>query len=71
MLTSPHLSFEAYLEGSIGQDALINIMVGDLQRIIEYPAKGYQIPQDVPDEVMESYRRLLEAGYDKHLITHY
>ncbi|MCR4313638.1 MAG: YdcF family protein [Candidatus Uhrbacteria bacterium] len=70
ILSSPPLTFETYLKGSINQDALINIMVGDLQRIIEYPAKGFQIPQEVPDEVIDAYKRLVEAGYDKHLITH-
>ena len=40
-------------------------MVGDLQRILIYPAKGFQIPQVVPPEVIAAYEAA--AGYDRHL----
>ena len=43
-------------------------MVGDLQRIREYPAKGFQIPQDIPDDVWSAFEELVSAGYDKYLI---
>ena len=72
-VTSPHLSLDDYL-GRYSHDALtvddvISIMVGDLQRIREYPARGFQIPQDIPDDVWEAYHGLLRAGYDRHLMT--
>ncbi len=69
IFTSPQLDFEAYLDGFIDQEDLINIMMGDLQRIIEYPARGFQIAQEVPNEVMAAYERLIESGYDEHLIA--
>lgn len=47
---------------------IINIMVGDLQRIRVYPAKGFQIPQDIPEDVWEAYNRLVALGYDKQLV---
>lgn len=47
---------------------LINIMVGDMQRIIEYPKKGFQIHQDVPEKVMAAYKALVKTGYTKQLI---
>jgi hypothetical protein len=43
-------------------------MVGDLQRIREYPARGFQIPQDIPDDVWDAYEQLVRAGYDRHLM---
>jgi hypothetical protein len=43
-------------------------MVGDLQRIKIYPAKGFQVPQEIPDEVWKAYERLVEMGFDKHLV---
>jgi hypothetical protein len=43
-------------------------MVGDLQRIREYPARGFQIPQPIPDEVWEAYLELVRAGYDRYLL---
>ena len=43
-------------------------MVGDLQRIRIYPALGFQIPQEIPDDVWEAYERLVAAGYDSRLV---
>ena len=33
-----------------------------------YPAKGFQIHQDIPDDVWRAYEELVEAGYDKYLV---
>jgi hypothetical protein len=33
-----------------------------------YPDRGFQIPQDIPDDVWEAFEKAVEAGYDKHLI---
>lgn len=46
-------------------DYVVNVMVGDLQRIIEYPKLGFQIKQEVPDEVLNAYSKLVERGYTK------
>ena len=43
-------------------------MVGDVQRIKEYPAKGFQIEQEIPDEVWTAYEELVQEGYTEHLI---
>jgi hypothetical protein len=43
-------------------------MVGDLQRIVEYPKRGLQVAQDVPDSVMKSWSNLVQNGYTKHLL---
>lgn len=48
---------------------VINSMVGDLQRIYEYPKLGFQIEQDIPEQVWQAYEGLIEAGYTKHLIS--
>ena len=62
-------TFDDYLK-SIGDDKLvIDMLVGDLQRVIEYPARGFAVAQDVPGAVMDSYRRLLAAGFDSRLLT--
>jgi len=43
-------------------------MAGDLQRIKEYPAKGFQIYQEIPERVWKAFERLVELGFDGHLI---
>lgn len=68
IVTSPPLAFDEYPTSEITQEKLVNIMVGDLQRIMEYPARGFQAPQDVPEDVRLAYERLVQMGYTKHLI---
>lgn len=71
-VTSPRVSLDDYLR-ECSHDALspadvIGIMVGDVQRVRLYPAKGFQIHQDIPDDVWRAYDELVKAGYDKYLL---
>jgi uncharacterized SAM-binding protein YcdF (DUF218 family) len=68
-VTSPQISFEDYPKGHITLEQVINIMVGDLQRIKLYAEKGFQIPQEIPGEVWNAYKKLIELGFDKQLIS--
>jgi uncharacterized SAM-binding protein YcdF (DUF218 family) len=68
IVTSPQLSFEEYPAPDIPLERVINIMVGDLQRIRIYPEKGFQIFQEIPDDIWRAYERLVELGFDKHLV---
>ena len=45
-VTSPQLDFDAYCQEGISPKMITEVMVGDLQRILTYPALGYQIPQE-------------------------
>ena len=45
---------------------LINEMVGDIQRMIEYPAKGFQKEQSMPGKVKVAYNELKALGFNKH-----
>lgn len=67
-VTSPQLSFEEYTRDDTHLQLEINIMVGDVQRIKEYPALGFQIYQEIPEVVTIAYSRLVELGFNKHLI---
>ena len=71
-VTSPQMSMDDYLarysNDSLTANDVISIMVGDLQRIREYPARGFQIPQEIPADVWQAYQDLVEAGYDRHLL---
>ena len=68
VVTSPLISFEDYPNEEIPLERVINIMVGDLERIKFYPAKGFQIHQDIPDKVWQALERLVEKGYNQHLM---
>ncbi|MEI7581970.1 YdcF family protein [Runella sp.] len=67
-VTSPQISLNNYPNEEISLEEVIHIMVGDLQRIKIYPEKGFQIFQEIPDEVWEAYEKLVELGYNSHLI---
>ena len=65
---SAAISLEDYLKLHGDEFPVIDMIVGDLQRIIEYPARGFAIAQDVPAEVLDAYHRLLAAGHNRRLI---
>src|ERR1043166_2404054 len=73
LVTSPQVSFDEYLadyvNNELSSDDVVSIMVGDLQRINLYAEKGFQIPQEIPDEVWSAYEELVRAGFDRHLIA--
>jgi uncharacterized SAM-binding protein YcdF (DUF218 family) len=73
VVTSPQVSFAEYLEdytnAELSSDDVVSIMVGDLQRIKVYPERGFQIHQDIPDDVWAAYEELVRAGYDRHLVA--
>ena len=71
VVTSPQVSFDEYLarysNDALSADEVIGIMVGDLQRIRDYPARGFQIAQEIPADVWDAFEALVAAGYDTHL----
>jgi uncharacterized SAM-binding protein YcdF (DUF218 family) len=68
MVTSPPFSYEEYVGPIVDRETMINVMVGDLQRIKLYPAMGFQIPLEIPASVWDAYEKLVAGGFDKHLV---
>jgi uncharacterized SAM-binding protein YcdF (DUF218 family) len=68
VVTSPQIAFADYPNEEISLEQVINIMVGDLQRIKVYPEKGFQVYQEIPGDVWQAFDRLVELGFDKQLI---
>ena len=68
IVSSPPISYKNYPNEIIPKDLFINIMVGDLQRIKLYGETGFQIPQEIPEKVWQAYEKLVELGYNKHLV---
>ena len=68
IVTSPRISFDDYYNDQISRDRVINVIVGDLQRIKIYSRLGFQIFQEIPNDVWNAYEKLIELGYDKHLV---
>lgn len=69
IVTSPPIQWRDYPDTNLSEDHVINAMVGDLQRIRLYPDKGFQIYQEIPEEVWNAYQNLVAAGFDKRLVS--
>lgn len=66
---APQFSFPEEVSEVIGIKGLINEMVGDINRIIEYPHSGFQEEHQIPLKIMESYHYLISRGFTEHLLT--
>lgn len=62
------LSLAEYVEARDHGTELIDMMIGDLQRIIEYPGQGFAISQHVPPSVFAAYRRLVADGFSSRML---
>ena len=66
LCASEPMEFDDYLK-SIGDEKLvIDMLVGDLQRTIEYPKQGSAIEQDVPENVYAAYEDLTPRAVHPH-----
>jgi uncharacterized SAM-binding protein YcdF (DUF218 family) len=62
------LPLDEYI-ASIGDvDRVINMLIGDTQRIIEYAHRGFAVEQDMPAAIHAAYQRLLDTGFTSRLV---
>ncbi|GAB3460607.1 YdcF family protein [Actinophytocola sediminis] len=67
--TSQQVELDTYA-ATIGDiPRMINVMVGDTQRIRLHAQAGHAIPQHIPTEVHAAYEHLVAVGYTHHLIS--
>ena len=71
--TSPLLELEEYITRTMAQGmsekAVIEVLVGDFQRMDVYAKKGYQLPQEIPAACWQAFHALVELGYTGELVT--
>lgn len=66
---STSMTLDDYV-GSIGDPHLvIDMLVGSLQRLLLYPARGFMISQPVQGEVEVAYKRLRSEGFTARLVV--
>lgn len=70
-ITSPQVTIPEYLEAAkvqgVTERASIEVIVGDFQRMELYAQKGWQLPQEIPEEAWAAFRELVAMGYDGQL----
>lgn len=72
VITSPQVSIEEYIRLSTAQGLdekrVIEVLVGDFQRIDVYARLGYQLPQQIPESVQEAFQEMVRLGYTRELV---
>lgn len=64
----PPIGFDSYATEDVPEERMINLLVGDLQRMWVFADKGFQSPADVPPEALDAYRELVDLGFDQFVI---
>jgi uncharacterized SAM-binding protein YcdF (DUF218 family) len=65
---APPWRFPEDVSNVIGVFGVMHEMVGDVDRIRQYPARGFQVFHDLPATVLESWQALVDAGFARHLL---
>lgn len=68
LVSSPQVAYDEYFTEEISEGMVKQILVGDFQRIVEYPAKGFMIEQPISEQDSSAWQVLVDAGYTDHLI---
>ena len=71
--TSPQVDLETYIAGSVAagmtEKGVIDVIVGDFQRMDVYARKGFQLPQQIPDAAWEAFHNLVALGHSGELVS--
>lgn len=67
-VSSPSVKFRDYPTRDIPIERMINLMVGDLQRLEVYADQGFQVPQEIPVQVWTAWHELVRSGFDQFVI---
>ena len=70
-MQSEGISMADYLAREPDPERTVLAMVGDLHRIVVYPALGFQVAQELPETLMEAFAALVAAGYGSRLLAGY
>lgn len=68
-VTSPQFDFLDYCSVLHPSSEVINLMVGEIQRLKMYPSQGFFAEQVIPESVEQALSALVNIGYDEHVIN--
>ncbi len=67
-LGSPRMTLDEYFTADLTPEKIIHIMMGDLQRVWLYAARGWSAAQPLPAEVRDAYDQLKSLGFTRQLL---
>ncbi|WP_405786029.1 MULTISPECIES: YdcF family protein [unclassified Streptomyces] len=65
---SQPLPYDEYVKTHDDEKQLIDMLMGDMERVMEYPKRGFAIEQHIPERVRDAFERLRARGYDSWLL---
>ena len=70
-VASHNITLEEYIEfvkndEFMNVEDIVNEMIGEISLILKIPEYGFQSKENVPTEVLDSFSRIVAAGYDKY-----
>lgn len=73
IITSPQVTIDEYVRLSakqgLDEKRVIEVLVGDFQRIDAYAKRGFQLPQHIPQPVWDAFDALVRMGYTHDLVN--
>jgi len=69
MVDPAPIAYADYATPDTPYHQLVELMVGDLQRMAVYADQGFQVPVPVPEAVWRAWERLVQDGFDRFVIT--
>ena len=67
-VSAPQMAFGEYLTETLNEEIVISAMVGDYQRILEYPRLGFSTEQPFSTRAEEAFLTLAGLGYTSQLL---
>lgn len=64
----PPIAFDSYATDDVPEERMINLLVGDLQRMWVFARKGFQSPAEVPATARQAYNELVALGFDQFVL---
>ncbi|MGO4635453.1 YdcF family protein [Streptomyces sp. 2RAF24] len=65
---SSPMALVAYVDAVGDARLVLDMLVGAVQRLIVYPARGFVIEQQIPDDVVAAYERLRAQGFTSRIV---
>ncbi len=69
VMSCPDIAFPDEVSNVVGVWGLINEMVGDVDRIRQYPARGFQAAHELPENILHNWQYLIDQGFTYHLLA--
>lgn len=68
IINTPPIRFETYLSSAKRREEFFHMLVGELQRVMLYPAMGFLVSQNIPNDVRKAHDLLISAGFTRYLL---